>query len=111
MTQYHASGVESLGLLKLDILGLSNLTILSNTIELIKKSSKTELNLSEIPLNDKKTFELLSSGNTVGVFQLESAGMTKYIKKLKPNSISDLAAMIALYRPGPMEQIDSFIES
>ena len=111
MTQYHASGVESLGLLKLDILGLSNLTILSNTIELIKESSKTELNLSEIPLNDKKTFELLSSGNTVGVFQLESAGMTKYIKKLKPNSISDLAAMIALYRPGPMEQIDSFIES
>jgi len=111
MTQYHMSAIESLGLLKLDILGLSNLTILSNTMDLIKKSSKTELKLSEIPLDDKKTFELLSSGNTVGVFQLESSGMTKYIKKLKPSSINDLAAMIALYRPGPMEQIDSFIES
>ena len=111
MTQYHMSALESLGLLKLDILGLSNLTILSNTMDLIKESTKTELNLSEIPLNDKKTFELLSSGNTVGVFQLESSGMTKYIKKLKPSSINDLAAMIALYRPGPMEQIDSFIES
>ncbi|MFL2652876.1 MAG: DNA polymerase III subunit alpha [Dehalococcoidia bacterium] len=110
-TQYAMAAIADVGLLKMDFLGLTNLSIISKTIELIEKRTEKEFNIYEISKNDEQTFELLSKGDTFGVFQLESAGMRKYIKDLKPSSISDIAAMIALYRPGPMEHIDRFIRS
>ncbi|MEC7837211.1 MAG: DNA polymerase III subunit alpha [Chloroflexota bacterium] len=110
-TQYAMDAIADVGLLKMDFLGLTNLTIISKTIELIEKRTEKKFNIFEISKNDDKTFELLSKGDTFGVFQLESSGMRKYIKDLKPSSISDIAAMIALYRPGPMEHIDRFIRS
>ena len=111
MTQYSMEPVAALGLLKMDFLGLVNLTILAKALDSVSKSSGVEMSLPDIPLDDSKTFELLSNGYTVGVFQLEGAGMTRYIKELKPNSVEDVAAMIALYRPGPMEHITTFIEA
>ena len=111
MTQYDMDSLSALGLLKMDFLGLINLTILSKTIEMVNSHQNTELNLDSVPLNDSKTFELLSNGETSGVFQLEGSGMTRYIKDLKPTSLMDVAAMIALYRPGPMEHIDTFIKA
>ena len=111
MTQYAMAPIAALGLLKMDFLGLANLTILSKTQERIASTRGTELTLRDIPLDDAKTFELLSRGETAGVFQMEGAGMTRHIKELKPSSLSDVAAMIALYRPGPMEQIGTFIEA
>ena len=110
-TQYAMAAIADVGLLKMDFLGLTNLTIISKTIELIEKRTNKKFNVFEISKTDEKTFELLSKGDTFGVFQLESSGMRKYIKDLKPSSISDIAAMIALYRPGPMEHIDRFIRS
>lgn len=110
-TQYAMGAVEALGLLKMDILGLSNLTILAKALERISNSSEAEIKLPDIPLDDARTFEMLSNGETVGVFQLEGTGMTRYIQGLKPSSLSDLAAMIALYRPGPMEHISRFIDA
>ena len=95
----------------MDFLGLINLTILSKTIELVKLNHGIDLDLDSVPLNDVKTFDLLSNGETSGVFQLEGSGMTRYIKDLKPTSLMDVAAMIALYRPGPMEHIDTFIKA
>ena len=111
MTQFTMDPIASLGLLKLDFLGLSNLTILARTRDLITKSLGRQITLADIPLDDAKTFEMLSRGETVGVFQLEGAGMTRYIKELKPSSLGDVAAMIALYRPGPMEHIGTFIDA
>ena len=111
MTQYAMGPIAALGLLKMDFLGLVNLTVLASARDLISKSRGIQLSLKDIPLDDAKTFELLSRGDTVGVFQLESAGMTRYIKELKPSSLGDVAAMIALYRPGPMEHITTFIEA
>jgi DNA polymerase-3 subunit alpha len=111
MTQYSMGPIEALGLLKLDILGLVNLTILAKGQETISKMRGVEIALRNIPLDDSETFALLSRGDTVGVFQLEGSGMTRYIKDLKPSSVSDVAAMIALYRPGPMEHIGTFIEA
>ena len=111
MTQYAMEPIAALGLLKMDFLGLVNLTILAKTRDLIAKNKGVHLNLADISLDDVATFELLSRGETVGVFQLEGAGMTRYIKELKPSSLSDVAAMIALYRPGPMEHIDTFIDA
>ena len=111
MTQYAMDPCAELGLLKMDFLGLANLTILARARNLIIKTKGLNFNLTEIPLDDKTTFDLLSRGDTVGVFQLEGSGMTRYIKELKPSSLSDVAAMIALYRPGPMEHIGAFIES
>ena len=110
-TQYAMKPLADLGLLKMDFLGLANLTILARTSALIKKRTGQDLALTDIPLNDAKTFDLLSNGETVGVFQLESSGMTRYIQDLKPSSLGDVAAMIALYRPGPMEHIDTFIDA
>ena len=101
MTQYEMHGVEALGLLKFDFLGLSNLTILRQAVDLIREHRGVEIDLEQIPLDDAKTFELLASGETTGVFQLESAGMRRYIRELRPTSVFDLAAMVALYRPGP----------
>jgi DNA polymerase-3 subunit alpha len=109
-TQYEMHAIEDLGLLKMDFLGLSNLTILKNALRIIKKVYGKEINLSELPLDDKKTFELLARGETTGVFQLESSGMKRYIKELKPTEFEDIIAMVALYRPGPMENIPEFID-
>ena len=109
-TQYPMDPIEELGLLKMDFLGLSNLTIINNALRIIKKVYKDEIVLSEIPLDDKKTYELFQQGDTTGVFQLESAGMKRYLRELKPTVFEDIIAMVALYRPGPMQFIDSFIK-
>ncbi len=111
MTQYSMDPVAKLGLLKMDFLGLTNLTILDRAVKLVEKNQGIRIDLDRLRLDDKATFELLSSGNTTDLFQLESAGMRRYIKELKPSNLGDIAAMIALYRPGPMENIDSFIDA
>ena len=108
-TQFPMGEVEELGLLKMDFLGLSNLTIINNAMRIIRKAYKTEINLSDLPLDDKPTYELFQKGDTTGVFQLESAGMKRYLRGLKPTTFEDIIAMVALYRPGPMQFIDSFI--
>jgi len=109
-TQYPMGPVEELGLLKMDFLGLSNLTTINNALRIIKKVFKTDINLQEIPLDDPKTFALLQKGDTTGVFQLESAGMKRYLRELKPTVFDDIIAMVALYRPGPMQFIGDFIK-
>jgi len=109
MTQIEMHGVEALGLLKFDFLGLANLTILRTAVDRIKATYGVAIDLDTIPLDDAKTFALLASGETSGIFQLESAGMRRYIKELRPTSVFDLAAMVALYRPGPMANIPSYI--
>ena len=111
MTQFPMEDIARIGLLKMDFLGLANLTVLMRAKELIKKTHGLDIDLKKIPTDDPKTFALLSAGETVGVFQLESSGMRRYIKELKPSVFSDIAAMVALYRPGPMEQIPHFIRS
>ncbi len=111
MTQFAMAPIAKLGLLKMDFLGLTNLTILDKTLKVLEDSRGLKLVLSQIPLDDAKTFALLSSGETNEVFQLESGGMQRNIKELKPSSLGDVAAMIALYRPGPMEQIPTFIDA
>lgn len=108
-TQYPMGPIEELGLLKMDFLGLSNLTIIKNTLRIIKKVTGDVVDIDSIPLDDKMTYELLSRGDTTGVFQLESAGMKRYLKDLKPSVFEDIVAMVALYRPGPMQWIDDFI--
>ncbi|MFA5078263.1 MAG: DNA polymerase III subunit alpha, partial [Dehalococcoidia bacterium] len=111
MTQFSMENVARLGLLKLDFLGLANLTLLAKARDVIKEQHGIELDLLNIPINDTKTFELFSSGETMGIFQLESTGMRRYIKELKPTKFTDIAAMVALYRPGPMEHIPTFIKA
>ncbi|HEY55503.1 MAG TPA: DNA polymerase III subunit alpha [Dehalococcoidia bacterium] len=111
MTQFSMEDIARIGLLKMDFLGLANLTILGKAKEIIGQSRGVEIDLHHIPMDDSKTFALLSSGETVGVFQLEGAGMRRYIKELKPTTFGDIAAMIALYRPGPMEHIPTFIKA
>lgn len=108
-TQYSMGPVEELGLLKMDFLGLSNLTIINNALRIIKKVYKEDITLGAIPLDDTKTYKLFQRGDTTGVFQLESAGMKRYLRELKPTVFDDIIAMVALYRPGPMQFIDSFI--
>ena len=120
ITQYEQMHLEELGLIKFDFLGLSNLTILDNAVKFIKASRGEDINLEKIPLDDvegdevqntkrRKSFELLASGETTGVFQLEGPKMREYIKQLKPTCVEDVMAMIALYRPGPMDSIPDFI--
>ena len=111
MTQYSMDPVAKLGLLKMDLLGLTNLTILDRAINLLEESQGIKIDLGRLPLDDSMTFELLSSGKTADLFQLESAGMQRYIKELQPSNLGDIAAMIALYRPGPMEHIETFINA
>ncbi len=110
-TQYTMGPVEELGLLKFDFLGLSNLTIIKNTLRIIRKVYGVELDPAHIPLDDEKTYELLAHGDTTGVFQLESSGMKRYLKELKPDRFDDIIAMCALYRPGPLSAglTDSFV--
>ncbi len=111
-TQYSMNPVEELGLLKMDFLGLSNLTIINNALRIIRKVYDTEIDISAIPLDDEKTYELLQAGDTTGVFQLESSGMKRYLKDLKPTVFDDIVAMCALYRPGPLTAglTDSFVK-
>ncbi|HEX3568288.1 MAG TPA: DNA polymerase III subunit alpha [Candidatus Saccharimonadales bacterium] len=108
--QFPMGQVEEIGLLKMDFLGLSNLTIINNALRIIKKVYKKHIDLSDIPLGDEAAYRLLGSGDTTGVFQLESAGMKRYLKDLKPTVFEDIIAMVALYRPGPMQFIEDFIE-
>jgi DNA polymerase-3 subunit alpha len=109
VTQFHMGNLEQIGLLKMDFLGLMNLSVLAKAVENIEKSRGIRLNLRELPLDDAKTYEMLGRGETTGVFQLESAGMRRYIQQLKPQNVRELAAMVALYRPGPMEHIPTYI--
>lgn len=108
-TQYSMGPVEELGLLKMDFLGLSNLTIIKNALRIINKVYEKDIDIDSLPLDDEKTFALFKRGDTTGVFQLESAGMKRYLKELKPSVFEDIVAMVALYRPGPMQFIDDFI--
>lgn len=101
---------NAVGLLKFDFLGLRNLSIIQEALKLIKKYKNEDIAIDRLPLDDKKTFDLLASGDTTGVFQLESAGMRRVAKSLKPSAFSDITAMVALYRPGPMDLIPRFIE-
>ena len=110
VTQFNMKEIENAGLLKMDFLGLRTLTIIRDTLDLVKKNHGIQIDIDNIPLNDEKTFLLFSKGQTTGVFQFESAPMREYLKKLKPTTLNDLAAMNALYRPGPMEFIDEFID-
>ncbi len=109
VTQYEMHSLEDLGLLKMDFLGLENLTLIEETLKKIRAIYGKEIDIQNIPLNDKKVFKLFQKGQTIGVFQFESEGMRKWLKKLKPSCFEDLVAMIALYRPGPMQFIQSYI--
>ncbi|MBI5949354.1 MAG: DNA polymerase III subunit alpha [Chloroflexi bacterium] len=110
-TQYAMDDVAKIGLLKVDFLGLSNLTILTNAVNLIRETTGEELDILAIPDGDHKTMEMLGKGETFGVFQLESSGMRRYVQDLKPKNIADLCAMVALYRPGPIEHIPTYIRA
>ncbi len=110
ITQYSMKYLEDIGLLKMDFLGLKNLTIIEQALKLVQARTGEQINISQIPLDDSKTFELLQRGDTTGVFQLESSGMRRYIRELKPTHFEDIVAMISLYRPGPMEWIPAYIE-
>jgi len=112
LTQFDMNYVEKLGLVKFDFLGLRNLTVIKNCIELIKKQGKTPPDLLSLDLNDAKTFELLQNADTTGVFQLESSGMKDLILRLKPANFSDIVALVALYRPGPLDSgmADTYVE-
>jgi len=110
ITQYDMYSAEDAGLLKFDFLGIRNLAILADAISLVKKFYDVNIDIEHIPLDDKKTFALLAKGKTEGLFQLNGAGMTRYLKELKPTSIHDINAMVALYRPGPMESIPEYIK-
>ncbi|OGY92746.1 MAG: DNA polymerase III subunit alpha [Candidatus Komeilibacteria bacterium RIFCSPLOWO2_01_FULL_53_11] len=109
ISQYSMYPVDALGLLKIDFLGLKNLTILQTAVEIIEATTGTAVDLEHLPLDDPESFRLLQHGDTTGIFQLESDGMTRYLKKLRPNTIEDIIAMVSLYRPGPMEFIDDYI--
>jgi len=109
ITQFEMHAVEDLGLLKIDFLGLKNLTIIEETLRLVKELKGVEINISQIPIDDKKTFALLQRADTTSVFQFESSGMKRYMKDLKPTTIDDLVALVALFRPGPMELIPTYI--
>ncbi len=110
LTQYSMELLENIGLLKMDFLGLRNLTIIDEALRIIEETTGRIVRLDEIPFDDSKTFEMLSKGETDGVFQLESGGITAVVKEMKPSTFEDLIAILALYRPGPMENIPTYIE-
>src|SRR2546425_4194937 len=109
MTQYDMIAVEKIGLLKMDFLGLANLTILDTAMKIIDKTRSHRVDLQPIPLDDRKTYELLAAAETARIFQLEGAGMTRYVKELRPSNIQDIMAMVALFRPGTMANIPTYI--
>ena len=104
-TQVPMGQVEDLGLLKMDFLGLKNLSIISTAQKIVKQTYGKDIDLAKLPLDDEAAYQLLSRGDSTGVFQLESAGMKRYLKELKPSKFEDIIAMVALYRPGPMSEI------
>ena len=108
-TQYDMKALDSIGLLKLDILALRTLTVMQKTVEFVERYEKQIINLEEIPLDDKKSYHLLSSGKTTGIFQFESRGMRELLRKAQPDRFEDLIALVALYRPGAMEYIDTYV--
>src|SRR3989339_126928 len=108
-SQFEASELEALGLLKIDFLGIRNLAVIDDALKMIEAQGK-KIHLLDLPLDDKKTFDLLSAAETTGIFQLESSGMRAVLRKLKPTSFEDIVAILALYRPGPMDHIDEYIE-
>ena len=110
VTQFNMKDIESAGLLKMDFLGLRTLTIIKDTLDLVKKNYGVEIDIDNVPLEDEKTFQLFAKGQTTGIFQFESGPMREHLKKLKPTCLNDLSAMNALYRPGPMQFIDDFID-
>ena len=110
VTQYDGHVVETVGLIKMDFLGLKNLTIIKNCVRMVKKTHGEDVDVDHLPLDDELTYKLFCEGNTVGVFQFESPGMQKHLRELKPSVIDDLIAMNALYRPGPMDNIPEFID-
>jgi len=110
ITQYDMYVIEDVGLLKFDFLGIRNLSILGDAVRLVKKFHNIDIDIENIPLDDKKTFAMLAKGETMGLFQLNGSGMTRYLKELRPSTIHDINAMVALYRPGPMESIPQYIE-
>jgi DNA polymerase-3 subunit alpha len=110
ITQYDMHGVEDAGLIKFDFLGIRNLAILGDAVRLVKKFRDIDVDIETIPVDDKKTFEMLARGETMGLFQLNGAGMTQWLKELRPTVIHDINAMVALYRPGPMEAIPDYIK-
>lgn len=109
ITQYEMHACEDVGLIKFDVLGIRNLSILGNAIKIVKDTLGIEIDLHKLPLDDKKTFAMLSRGETMGIFQLNGSGMTKFLKELKPTSVDDIMAMVALYRPGPIAVIPEYI--
>src|SRR5690606_38592061 len=109
VTQFDNSVVESAGMLKMDFLGLTTLTIIKTALKNIRKSKGIDINIDEVPLDDERTYQLFQRGETTGTFQFESAGMQKYLRQLKADKFEDLIAMNALYRPGPMEYIPLFV--
>lgn len=110
ITQYDMHGVEDAGLIKFDFLGIRNLAILGDAVRLVKKFRGVDVDIEKIPVDDEKTFKMLARGETVGLFQLNGAGMTQWLKELRPTVIHDINAMVALYRPGPMEMIPDYIK-
>jgi len=111
ITQYEMNAVQDLGLLKMDFLGLSNLTIIEDTVKMVKANHNITIDIDTLQPNDSKAFELLQKAQTTGVFQLESSGMKRYLKELKPTEFEDILSMVALYRPGPMDAIPDFIDA
>ncbi|MEQ8155139.1 MAG: DNA polymerase III subunit alpha [Clostridiaceae bacterium] len=111
VAQFDMNTLEELGLLKMDFLGLRTLTVMNDTIEMIKENKGIEIDLDKIDINDKEVYKMIGEGKTVGVFQLESSGMTNFMKELKPDSLEDIIAGISLYRPGPMAEIPKYIEN
>ncbi|MDP3057332.1 MAG: DNA polymerase III subunit alpha [bacterium] len=109
ITQYEMGAVEEVGLVKMDFLGIRNLSILGQAVKIVKGTKGITVDFQAIPMDDKKTFDLLTKGQTMGVFQLSGSGMTRYLKELKPTTIFDIMAMVALFRPGPMNSIPEFI--
>src|SRR3989344_2204536 len=112
ITQYdmHSIDENNAGLLKFDFLGIKNLAILADAVSLVKKLDGIAVDIENVPVDDKKTFRMLAQGETIGLFQLNGSGMTRFLKDLKPTSILDINAMVALYRPGPIESIPQYIE-
>lgn len=110
ITQYDMHAVEDAGLLKFDFLGIRNLAILADAVKLVKRFHNIDIDLENLPLDDRRTFAMLAAGQTMGLFQLNGSGMTRYLKELRPSTIHDINAMVALYRPGPMEMIPEYIK-
>ncbi len=111
VTQFPMGTLEELGLLKMDFLGLRTLTVMRDAVEMVKENRGLDIDLDKLDFGDKEVYKMIGEGKTVGVFQLESPGMTSFMKELKPDSLEDIIAGISLYRPGPMAEIPKYIEN